>query len=81
MRAKITIIGAGFVGSTAAHWIASKELGDVVLLDIAEGIPQGKGLDLAESAPISKSSAPTTTPTPPIPMSSWSPRVLRENPG
>ncbi|MFM2309209.1 MAG: hypothetical protein RLY87_1330 [Chloroflexota bacterium] len=52
MRAKITIIGAGFVGSTAAHWIASKELGDVVLLDIAEGIPQGKGLDLAESAPI-----------------------------
>ena len=52
MRAKITIIGAGFVGSTAAHWIASKELSDVVLLDIAEGIPQGKGLDLAESAPI-----------------------------
>ena len=52
MRAKITIIGAGFVGSTAAHWIASKELGDVVLLDIAEGIPQGKALDLAESAPI-----------------------------
>jgi malate dehydrogenase len=52
MRAKITIIGAGFVGSTAAHWIATKELGDVVLLDIAEGIPQGKGLDLAESAPI-----------------------------
>lgn len=52
MRPKITIIGAGFVGSTAAHWIATKELGDVVLLDIVEGVPQGKGLDLAEAAPI-----------------------------
>jgi malate dehydrogenase len=52
MRSKITIIGAGFVGSTCAHWIAAKELGDVVLLDIVEGIPQGKGLDLQEAAPI-----------------------------
>jgi malate dehydrogenase len=52
MRAKITIIGAGFVGSTAAHWIASKELGDVVLIDIIEGIPQGKALDLLEVGPI-----------------------------
>lgn len=52
MRSKVTIIGAGFVGSTAAHWIASKELADVVLLDIVEGVPQGKGLDLAEAAPI-----------------------------
>lgn len=52
MRSKITIIGSGFVGSTAAHWIASKELADVVLLDIIEGVPQGKGLDLAEAAPI-----------------------------
>jgi len=52
MRSKITIIGAGFVGSTCAHWIASKELGDVVLLDIVEGVPQGKGLDLQEAAPI-----------------------------
>ena len=52
MRPKITIVGAGFVGSTAAHWIAAKELGDIVLLDIIEGIPQGKGLDLLESAPI-----------------------------
>jgi malate dehydrogenase len=52
MRAKITIIGAGFVGSTAAHWIASKELGDVVLVDIIEGIPQGKALDLLEASPI-----------------------------
>lgn len=52
MRAKITIIGAGFVGSTAAHWIASKQLGDVVLIDIVEGIPQGKALDLLEVGPI-----------------------------
>ena len=52
MRSKVTIIGAGFVGSTAAHWIATKELADVVLLDIVEGVPQGKGLDLAEAGPI-----------------------------
>ena len=52
MRPKITIIGAGFVGSTAAHWIAVKELGDIVLLDVVEGIPQGKGLDLLEASPI-----------------------------
>jgi malate dehydrogenase len=52
MRKKVTVIGAGFVGSTCAHWIASKELADVVLLDIAEGIPQGKGLDLLEAGPI-----------------------------
>jgi len=52
MRKKITVIGAGFVGSTCAHWIASKELADVVLVDIAEGIPQGKALDLFEAGPI-----------------------------
>lgn len=52
MRPKITIVGAGFVGSTAAHWIAAKELGDIVLVDIVEGVPQGKGLDLLESGPI-----------------------------
>jgi malate dehydrogenase len=52
MRPKITIIGAGFVGSTAAHWIASKELGDIVLLDVVEGLPQGKALDLLEASPI-----------------------------
>ena len=52
MRPKITVIGAGFVGSTAAHWIAVKELGDIVLLDVVEGVPQGKGLDLLESGPI-----------------------------
>src|SRR5215204_3907299 len=52
MRPKITIVGAGFVGSTAAHWIAAKELGDIVLIDIVEGVPQGKGLDLLEASPI-----------------------------
>jgi malate dehydrogenase len=51
-RKKISIIGAGFVGATAAHWAAEKELGDVVLVDILEGIPQGKALDLFEAAPI-----------------------------
>ena len=45
-RNKITVVGAGNVGATAAHWLASKELGDVVLVDIVEGMPQGKALDL-----------------------------------
>jgi len=51
-RNKITVIGAGNVGATAAHWAASKELGDVVLVDIVEGLPQGKGLDLFQSSPV-----------------------------
>ncbi len=51
-RKKITIIGAGNVGATAAHWAAIKELGDVVLMDIIEGMPQGKALDLMEAAPM-----------------------------
>ncbi len=51
-RNKITVIGAGNVGATAAHWAASKELGDVVLLDISEGMPQGKGLDLFQASPV-----------------------------
>src|SRR3954469_5932968 len=54
MRKKGTIVGAGNVGATAAHWIASKELADVVLIDIMEGVPQGKGLDLLEAMPIEK---------------------------
>ncbi len=49
---KITIIGAGAVGATAAQRIAEKELGDVVLTDIVEGLPQGKALDLMEAAPL-----------------------------
>src|SRR5881392_4430371 len=51
-RNKITVVGAGNVGATAAHWLAAKELGDVVLVDIVEGVPQGKALDLAEAAPV-----------------------------
>ena len=50
---KISIIGAGAVGATAAQRIAEKELGDVVLTDIVEGLPQGKSLDLLESGPLS----------------------------
>lgn len=51
-RAKITIVGAGHVGATCAHWAASKELGDIVLVDIIDGLPQGKALDLYEASPI-----------------------------
>ncbi|MDZ7762275.1 MAG: malate dehydrogenase [Desulfovermiculus sp.] len=51
-RKKITVVGAGFVGATAAHWAALKELGDVCLIDIVEGLPQGKGLDLRQASPI-----------------------------
>ena len=51
-RKKITIVGAGNVGATAAHWAAEKELGDIVLVDIVEGIPQGKALDLMEARPV-----------------------------
>src|ERR671923_1916687 len=51
-RRKVSIVGAGNVGATAGQRIADKELADVVLIDIIEGVPQGKALDLAESAPI-----------------------------
>ena len=51
-RKKITIVGAGMVGATAAHWAAAKELGDVCLVDIVEGMPQGKALDLREASPV-----------------------------
>src|SRR5947209_13350044 len=54
MRNKVTIVGSGNVGATAAHWMASKELADIVLIDIIEGVPQGKGLDLLEAMPIEK---------------------------
>ena len=57
MRKKISIVGSGNVGATAAHWIAAKELADVVLIDIIEGVPQGKGLDLLEAMPIEKRDA------------------------
>jgi len=52
MRKKITIVGAGNVGATAAHWAAERELGDIVLVDIIDGIPQGKALDLMEARPV-----------------------------
>ncbi len=51
-RKKVTVVGAGNVGATCAHWIASKELADVVLVDIVKGAAKGKALDLAQSAPV-----------------------------
>jgi len=52
MKNKVTIIGAGNVGATAAHWAAEKELADIVLVDIVDGMPQGKALDLMETRPV-----------------------------
>jgi malate dehydrogenase len=57
MDKKVTVIGAGNVGATAAQRLAEKELADVVLVDIVEGVPQGKALDLTEAAPIEKHDA------------------------
>ncbi|MBU4259117.1 MAG: malate dehydrogenase [Proteobacteria bacterium] len=57
MDKKVTIVGAGNVGATTAQRLAEKELCDVVLIDIIEGVPQGKALDLAEAAPIEKHDA------------------------
>src|SRR4051812_9227117 len=51
-RSKVTIVGAGNVGATCAHWIATRELADVVLVDIVKGVPQGKALDLLETSPV-----------------------------
>jgi malate/lactate dehydrogenase len=71
MRKKVTVVGSGNVGATAAHWMASKEHCDVVLIDIIEGIPQGKGLDLLQAmrsrSGIPTYWEPTTTLIPPIP--------------
>lgn len=52
MTAKVSIIGAGMTGSTTAHWLAERELADLVLVDVVEGMPQGKALDLQEAMPI-----------------------------
>ena len=60
MDKKVTVIGAGHVGATVAQRLAEKELCDVVLIDIVEGVPQGKALDLAEAAPIEKHDAHLT---------------------
>ena len=54
MKKKITLIGAGQIGGTLAHLIALKELGDVVLFDVAAGIAKGKALDIAQSSPVNK---------------------------
>jgi malate dehydrogenase len=51
-RDKVTVVGAGNVGATCAHWLVSKELADVVLVDIVEGMPQGKALDLMQATPV-----------------------------
>ena len=60
MDKKVTVIGAGNVGATAAQRLAEKDLSDVVLVDIVEGVPQGKALDLTEAAPIEKHDAQIT---------------------
>ena len=60
MKTKVTVVGAGNVGATLGQRIAEKELADVVLVDIVEGVPQGKGLDLIESAPVEKFDAHIT---------------------
>ncbi|MBN2043979.1 MAG: malate dehydrogenase [Anaerolineales bacterium] len=52
MKPKVSIIGAGMTGATAAHWLADKEIADIVLVDIVEGMPQGKALDMQESMPV-----------------------------
>lgn len=60
MNQKVTVVGAGNVGATAAQRIVEKELADVVLIDIIEGVPQGKSLDLSQAAPIEKHDAHLT---------------------
>ena len=60
MDKKVTVVGAGNVGATAAQRLAEKELCDVVLVDIVEGVPQGKALDLTEAAPVEKHDAKVT---------------------
>jgi malate dehydrogenase len=52
MRNKVSIIGAGMTGATTAHWLAAREITDIVLIDILDGMPQGKALDLQEAMPV-----------------------------
>ncbi len=52
MKNKVSIIGAGMTGSTTAHWLAEQEIADMVLVDVVEGMPQGKALDLQEALPV-----------------------------
>ena len=60
MRKKVTIVGAGNVGATTAHWLAAKNIADIVLVDVIEGIPQGKALDLLEALPIERADVQVT---------------------
>ncbi len=62
-RNKIALVGAGQIGGTLALLAGLKELGDVVLVDVVEGVPQGKALDLAEAAPVEGSTRPIRAPT------------------
>ena len=59
-RKKISVIGAGNVGATAALFIAQKQLGDVVMVDIIDGVPQGKSLDMAQASPVEMFDASVT---------------------
>jgi malate dehydrogenase len=84
LRNKITVIGAGNVGANCAVWAAKKELGDIVLVDVAEGVPQGKGLDLLQAGPVehydvSITGANDYAPQP-IPTSSSSPPASPASP-
>jgi malate dehydrogenase len=84
-RPKIALIGAGQIGGTLAHLAAIKELGDVMLFDIAEGTPQGKALDIAQSGPSegfdAEMKAQTTMPISRAPMSASSPQACRASRG
>src|SRR6202051_3068752 len=60
MRKKVTIVGAGNVGATAAHWIAAKELADVVLVDIVPNVPMGKSVDLLQALSVEGSDVTVT---------------------
>ena len=77
-RKKIALIGAGMIGGTLAHLAAMRELGDIVLFDIAEGIPEGKALDIAQAGPVDDFDANAqgharTMPTSPAPTCASSP--------
>ena len=84
-RTKIALIGAGMIGGTLAHLIGLKELGDVVLFDIVDGVPGGKSLDISagrrgRGLRRQVQARPTPTPTSRAPTSSSSPRACRESP-
>ena len=84
-RKKIALIGAGNIGGTLAHLAGIKELGDIVLFDVVEGVPQGKALDLSRNAARSRAStrrspARTIMPISPAPTSSSSPPASPASP-